>query len=229
QPLTPPHWSPQEEHVPVTTFLILHAFASGCAALTGLEAISNGVQAFRAPEGKNAAITMVWLASILSVLFLGLTYFANLFHLVPNHHETIVSQVARTVFGSGFFYPVVQAATAAILVLAANTSFAGFPRLAAILATDRFLPRQFANIGDRLVYSNGILILAVLSSLLIIAFHGSVHALIPLYAIGVFLSFTLSQAGMVRRWHRLQERGWIRPAIINGVGAVATAVVLLVL
>lgn len=227
---TPRHAAAPAGHEPVSALLILRAFASGCAALTGIEAISNGVQAFRPPEGKNASITLLWLSALLAFIFLGITYFTNAFHLVPaaEGKETIVSQLAYVVFGKGFFYALVQAATAAILVLAANTSFAGFPRLSAILAKDRYLPRQFASIGDRLVYNNGILVLAALSCILLVVFKASVHALIPLYAIGVFLSFTLSQTGMVVRWWRRRERGWVGPAMINGVGAIVTAVVLVV-
>lgn len=231
-PITPPHYAAENGGHSLTAFLVLRAFASGCAALTGVEAISNGVQAFRSPEGRNAAATMLWMAGILGVLFLGITYFARAFQLVPVHGgETIISQLGRTVFGNGPFYLLVQASTAAILVLAANTSFADFPRLGAILARDRFLPRQLSNIGDRLVFNNGILILALLSAALVVMFKGDVHLLIPLYAVGVFLSFTLSQSGMVRHWRKLAPSfpGWRRPAIINGVGAVATAVVLVVI
>jgi amino acid transporter len=233
-PVEPVRYPAEASGAAINAFLILRAFASGCAALTGVEAISNGVQAFRAPEGKNAAVTLVWLAGLLGFIFLGITFFANYWHLVPIHNgETIVSQLARTVFGHGLFYHAIQAATAAILILAANTSFAGFPRLTAILAKERFLPRQLGNIGDRLVYNNGILILAFFSILLLVAFRASVHGLIPLYAIGVFLSFTLSQAGMVRRWwrrrHEFRGFAWLRPALVNGIGAVATAVVLVVI
>lgn len=231
-PVSPPHYAPENGGHALTAFLLLRAFASGCVALTGVEAISNGVQAFRAPEGRNAAITMAWMAGILITLFLAITFLARSFHLVPVHGgETIISQLGRTVFGSGPLYLMVQAATAAILVLAANTSFAGFPSLSAILARDRFLPRQFANIGDRLVFNNGILILAVLSAGLLVLFKGNVHKLIPLYAVGVFLSFTLSQTGMVQHWRKLASvrRDWYRPAIVNGIGALATAIVLIVI
>jgi len=221
---------------PLTWFLLLRAFSSGCAALTGIEAISNGVQAFRPPEGRNAAITMIWLGGLLGAIFLGITYLAWRWHelapqqIVPHAHggDTIVSQVAATVLGHGPLFYAVQFATAVILILAANTSFAGFPRLAALLAHDLYLPRQLANIGDKLVYDNGIIILAVLSSLMIILFGGSTHALIPLYAVGVFLSFTISQTGMVRRWFRERSPGWWRNAIVNVIGAVATGIVLVV-
>jgi amino acid transporter len=195
---------------PLTLFLLLGAFSNGCAALTGIEAISNGVQAFKKPEAHNAATTLVWMALLLTTMFLGTSVMAYLYHVHPRESETVISQFARIMFtGSlGWFYYVVQAATAAILVLAANTAFADFPRLSSLLARDRFLPRQFANRGDRLVFSNGILILAVFSGLLVIVFGGDTSRLIPLYAVGVFLSFTLSQSGMVIHW--LRERSKLR-------------------
>jgi amino acid transporter len=185
-------------------FLLLGAFANGCAALTGIEAISNGVQAFKQPESKNAARTLGWMAFLLIVMFVGASVLADFFHIHPRNRETVVSQIARAVFTGylGWFYYIVQATTAAILILAANTAFAGFPRLASLLARDRFLPRQLANLGDRLVFSNGIILLAVSSALLIWAFRGDTSRLIPLYAVGVFLSFTLSQAGMVIHFWR---------------------------
>ena len=185
-------------------FLLLGAFANGCAALTGIEAISNGVQAFKQPEAKNAATTLVWMAVLLIVMFVGASVLADFFNIHPRHHETVVSQIARAVFTGylGWFYYIVQATTAAILILAANTAYAGFPRLASLLAKDRFLPRQLTNLGDRLVFSNGIILLAVFSGLLIWAFRGDTSRLIPLYAVGVFLSFTLSQTGMVVHFWR---------------------------
>ena len=189
---------------PLNLFLLLGAFANGCAALTGIEAISNGVQAFKQPESRNAATTLSWMAGLLITMFLGASVLAHFYHIQPHEHETVISQIARIVFVGhlGWFYYVVQATTAAILVLAANTSYAGFPRLASLLARDRFLPRQLANLGDRLVFSNGIVLLAVCSGLLVWAFRGDTSRLIPLYAVGVFLSFTLSQAGMVVHWWR---------------------------
>jgi amino acid transporter len=195
---------------PLTLFLLLGAFSNGCAALTGIEAISNGVQAFKKPEAHNAATTLVWMALLLATMFLGTSVMAYLYHVHPKESETVISQFARIMFtGSfGWFYYVVQAATAAILVLAANTAFADFPRLSSLLARDRFLPRQFANRGDRLVFSNGIIILAVFSGVLVIAFGGDTSRLIPLYAVGVFLSFTLSQSGMIVHW--LRERKKLR-------------------
>jgi amino acid transporter len=189
---------------PLHLLLLLGAFANGCAALTGIEAISNGVQAFKQPESKNAAATLSWMAGLLITMFLGASVLTYLFNIHPLEHETVISQIARIVFVGrlGGFYYVVQATTAAILVLAANTSYAGFPRLASLLARDRFLPRQLANLGDRLVFSNGVILLAVFSGVLVWAFRGDTSRLIPLYAVGVFLSFTLSQAGMVVHWWR---------------------------
>ncbi|HSE30888.1 MAG TPA: APC family permease [Pyrinomonadaceae bacterium] len=195
---------------PLTLFLLLGAFSNGCAALTGIEAISNGVLAFKKPEAKNAATTLIWMAVLLTTMFLGTSVMAYLYHVHPKESETVISQFARIMFTGplGWFYYVVQAATAAILVLAANTAFADFPRLSSLLARDRFLPRQFANRGDRLVFSNGIVILAIFSGTLVISFGGDTSRLIPLYAVGVFLSFTLSQSGMVVHW--LRERRKLR-------------------
>lgn len=189
---------------PLHLFLLLGAFANGCAALTGIEAISNGVTAFKQPEARNASITLSWMAVLLIVMFMGASVLAYFFKIHPLEHETVISQIARVVFTGplGWFYYVVQATTALILILAANTSFAGFPRLASLLARDRYLPRQLANLGDRLVFSNGILLLAGFSGLLVWAFRGDTSRLIPLYAVGVFLSFTLSQAGMIVHWWR---------------------------
>ncbi|PYM86080.1 MAG: amino acid permease [Candidatus Rokuibacteriota bacterium] len=210
-------------------FLVLRAFASGCTAMTGMEAISNGVPAFKEPEAHNAAVTSRWMAGILAVLFLGLTLLAQAYRVVPVEHETVVSMLGRALFGRGAFYYLIQAATALILILAANTSFAGFPRLASLLSQDRYAPRQFAKRGDRLVFSNGIVILGAFAALLVIAFRGDTHALIPLYAVGVFISFTLSQAGMVRHWHRERGPGWRWRLLINGTGALLTGVVTIVI
>jgi amino acid transporter len=195
---------------PLTTFLLLGAFSNGCAALTGIEAISNGVPAFKKPEAKNASQTLVWMAVLLTVMFLGTSVMAYLYRVQPHANETVISQFARIIFTGPFawFYYVVQITTALILVLAANTSFADFPRLSSLLARDRYLPRQLANRGDKLVFSNGIIILALFSGILVIAFGGDTSRLIPLYAVGVFLSFTLSQSGMVRHW--LKERSEAR-------------------
>jgi amino acid transporter len=213
----------------LTLLLWLRAFASGCTALTGVEAISNGVPAFHKPESKNAAITLSWMAGVLATLFLGIGFLAEVYDIVPVHGETVVSQIARNVFGGGPFYYLIQFATALILMLAANTSYADFPRLASLMAQDGFLPRYLANKGDRLVFSNGIVILGVLASLLIIVFGGETHRLLPLYAVGVFLSFTLSQSGMVVHWWKERSRGWQRNAAVNALGAATTFVVLLVI
>ncbi len=232
-----PHGAvPAGEQEPVTLFFLMAAFASGCTALTGVEAISNGVPAFRKPESHNARTTLTVMIAILGIMFVGITFLATRVGAEPLTvngtilYETIPSQVARTVFGgTNMAYYLVQAATSLILLLAANTAYADFPRLTSLIARDRFLPRQFASLGDRLVFSNGIVILALLSSVLIVLFGGSVTNLIPLYAVGVFLSFTLSQAGMVRRWVRLRGAGWRQSAVINGIGATATLVVLLII
>jgi amino acid transporter len=225
--------APYEAHPPglegIGLFLLLRAYAAGCTALTGVEAVSNGVQALKSPEGRNAATVMTALGVLSIAMFLGITYLAYDFGIVPGGDETVVSKIARRVFGGGIPYYAVQAATMLILLLAANTSYADFPRLSSILSRDRFLPRQFANQGDRLVFSNGILILSGFAVVLIVAFSGDTHALLPLYAIGVFLSFTLSQTGMVRRWLRLREPGWQWRVWVNGIGAVVTATVLLTL
>jgi amino acid transporter len=223
--------APYAPHPPglegVGLFLILRAFAAGCAALTGVEAVSDGVPAFKPPEAHNARVVLTWLGIILIMLFLGITYLAYDFGLRPREGETVISQLARHVFGAGPLYYAVQLFTMAILLLAANTSFADFPRLAFFLARDRFIPRQFGNQGDRLVFSNGIVILGGLAAALLVVFHGDTHALIPLYAVGVFISFTLSQSSMVRRWLRLRSEGWGWRAGLNGLGAVATGVVML--
>jgi hypothetical protein len=227
--LPPAGPSPVAVGEPLTWFLVLRAFASGCTAMTGTEAISNGIPAFRPPESRNAAITLGWMAAILGTLFLGITVLAAELAVLPSPSETVVSQIARRLFGGGLVYYVIQASTALILVLAANTSFADFPRLASLLARDRFVPRQFATLGERLVFSNGILVLAGFAGLLLIVFGGETHALIPLYAVGVFISFTLSQSGMVRHWWRERATGWRRRMIVNGLGGTATAIVAVVI
>ena len=213
----------------LSLFLVLRAFASGCTALTGVEAISNGIPAFHKPEARNAGQTLVAMAILLGIMFLGIGFLARTLGVVPTEHETVVSLIGRQVLGQGVLYLALQAATMLILVLAANTSFAGFPRLAAILARDRYLPRQLTNLGDRLVFANGIVVLAILASVLVVLFGGRTHGLIPLYAVGVFLSFTLSQAGMVRHWRKERGPGWTWKAAVNGLGAVATGVVLVVI
>ena len=213
----------------LTTFALLTAFSNGCTAMTGVEAVSNGVPAFRPPESRNAASTLVVMGALAITMFLGITLLAHAYALVPNNAETVISQLARVTFGGGTaFYFAVQAATMLILVLAANTAYADFPRLASIVARDRFLPRQFTNQGDRLAFSNGILILSALAAVLLVAFAGDTHALIPLYMIGVFVSFTLSQAGMVIHWRKSGEPGWRSSAFVNGFGALVTGIVLVI-
>jgi amino acid transporter len=210
-------------------FAVLTAFSNGCTAMTGVEAVSNGVPAFRPPESRNAASTLVTMAVLSITMFMGITLLAHAYDIVPSETETVVSQLARaTLGGRGWPYYAIQLATMLILVLAANTAYADFPRLASIVARDRFLPRQFTNQGDRLAFSNGIVVLSVLAGVLLVAFGGDTHALIPLYMIGVFVSFTLSQAGMVVHWRRLRSSGWRASAFTNGVGAVVTGVVLLI-
>ncbi len=234
----------------ITAFILLHAFSSGTAALTGVEAISNGTTAFKEPRSRNAGITLIWMAFILGILFLGISYLTRAIHALPSEEETVISQLARTVFdGQGLLYLLVIVGTTVILILAANTAFAGFPRLSAMLAEDGFMPRQLTYRGSRLVYSYGIVFLAGAASVLIILFQASVTRLIPLYAIGVFLSFTLAQAGMARRWWRSgqlmpneikteeahearhilrHEKGWLLKMISNGFGAFCTAIVMFV-
>lgn len=227
------HEAPPEREVVaaqgLTLFLVMRAFSSGSAALTGIEAISNGVPAFRAPEARNARTTMTMMAVVLAVLFLGVTFLTSRYGLVPEEHDTIVSKLGREVLGKNVLYYGYQVATALVLFLAANTSFNGFPPLAAILSRDRFLPRQFSFRGDRLAYSNGIMMLAVAASVLLIVFGGEVTRLIPLYALGVFVSFTLSQTGMVKRFAGIRDPGWRVSVIISVCGAVATGVVAVVI
>jgi amino acid transporter len=213
----------------VAFVLLLRAFASGTTALTGVEAISNGIPAFKRPESDNAGKTLVMMTILLAVMFLGTSLLASTLGVVPLARETVVSQIGRAVFGSGLLYLILQAATALILFLAANTSYADFPRLSAILARDRYLPRQLSNLGDRLVFNNGIIALAMAASVLVILFRAETHRLIPLYAVGVFLSFTLSQAGMVRHWNSLRYDGWRWKMVVNAVGMLSTGIVLVVI
>jgi hypothetical protein len=212
----------------MSLLLLMRAFADGCSAMTGTEAISNGTPAFKPPEWKNAQTTMVAMAVILAVVFLGISYLAGVSGAVPSEHESVLSQIGEAVFGTGPIYYVLIFSTMGILVLAAQTSFADFPRLASILARDGFMPRQFAFRGERLAFNSGIVALAAIAIVVVVAFKGRVEALIPLYAIGVFTAFTLSQAGMVRHWLAEREEGWRRSAVINGVGAVATGIVAVV-
>lgn len=213
---------------PLTAFVLLRAFATGCTAMTGIEAISNGVPVFKPPEAKNAGRSLLVMALLMGVLFVGSIAIIQALGVVSGPQETILSALARRLLGSGPAYLIVQAATLLILSVAANTSFAGFPRLAAMLAADGFLPRQLTGLGDRLVFANGIVMLSLATAGLIIAFGGYSHALIPLFAIGVFLAYTFSQIGMVRHWMRERGRGWGLKAILNGLGATVTAVTLLV-
>jgi amino acid transporter len=208
----------------LTLFLVLRSFAAGCAAVTGMEVISNGVKAFRHPESKNAATTMIWMSIILASLFMGISWMASHYSILPKVDETVVSQLARLTFGTGAVYYAVQIGTMTLLVLAANSAFAGFPHLSSILARDGFMPHQMASFGDRLVFSNGIIILGFFACLLLVLFQGSTHALIPLYAIGVFVSFTLAQAGMVRRWLVKKGVHWRKKLVVNGLGAVTTGI-----
>jgi amino acid transporter len=225
-PLAPEH---QAGTRPLTRLLLLTAFANGCTAMTGVEAVSDGVPAFRPPEARNAGATLVNMAGLAIVMFLGITILAHAYHVVPTPSESGVSQLARAILGSGTVpYYLVQAATTLILVLAANTAYADFPRLASIVSRDRFLPRQFMNQGDRLAFSNGILVLSSFAAVLIVAFGGVTESLLPLYMIGVFVSFTLSQTGMVIHWRTTREPGWKTSAFINGFGATVTAIVLVI-
>lgn len=213
---------------PLTPFLILHTFAAGCTALTGIEAISNGVPVFRPPETRNAGLTLIVMAFLMAALFAGSIWLTHYFAVIAGPEETILSALARRILGSGILYLVIQTTTLLVLAVAANTSFAGFPRLASILAQDGYLPRQFAQLGDRLVFGNGMLLLAGLAGGLILLFGGDTHALIPLFAVGVFLAFSLSQAGMVVHWARERGRNWRLKAFANGLGTFATALTLLV-
>lgn len=217
-----------EMESPLTLFLILRAFSSGCTALTGVEAVSNGIPYFHKPESKNAATTLLVMVFLLAIMFFGITHLSHYHGIVPSLSETVVSQLTRSIFGSSFPYYFVQFTTMGILILAANTAYADFPRLTSILARDRYLPRQFTSVGDRLVFSNGIIILGILSGFLIVMFGANTHALIPLYAVGVFLSFTLSQLGMVHHWIRSKKQGWVKKSSLNLIGGVLTGIVTLV-
>jgi amino acid transporter len=223
------------DHVPestvlLTAFVLLRAFSAGTTALTGVEAIAEGVPVFRFPQSRNAATTLTILGVLSISMFIGLSWLADHTNVVytGEHERTVVAQVAHAVFGGGFFFYLVQTMTALILVLAANTAFTGFPVLSSILANDRIMPRQFRNRGDRLVFSNGVLILGLLATVLVYAFDANLNRLIQLYLVGVFLSFTLAQFGTVIRWRRSREPGWQRSAVINGVGGAVTGVVLFV-
>lgn len=215
--------------VPVSLVLILHTFASGCTALTGVEAISNGIPAFKPPSTRNAQKTLIIMAVLMGILFAGTIGLTQYFAVIAGTNETILSALTRRILGTGPLYYLVQIATLLILSVAANTSFNGFPRLASVLAKDRYLPNQFVHLGDRLVFSNGIMILSLLTGLLIVVFRADSHALVPLFAVGAFLAFTLSQAGMVAHWFRERGRHWQLKAFINGLGATTTLVALLII
>jgi amino acid transporter len=208
----------------LTLFLILRSFAAGCTAVTGMEVISNGVKSFRRPESKNAATTMLFMSLILASLFSGITVLTYHYGIIPKADETVVSQLTRIIFGTGPLYYSVQIGTMVLLIFAANSASNGFPHLASILARDGYMPHQMASFGDRLVFSNGVVILGLFAGGLIMLFHGDTHALIPLYAVGVFVSFTLSQAGMVRRWVVKKGPHWRKKLVVNGMGAVTTGV-----
>jgi amino acid transporter len=209
-------------------WIVLKAFSGGCSAMTGTEAISNAVPAFKPPESKNASMTLGVMAGILAFLLIGVTALAQGLKLTPQDGTTVLGEIGHAVYGGGFFFYALQIATMFILVLAANTSFTGFPRLASVLARDGLMPRQFMNRGDKLVFSNGILGLMLASIVILVIFKAKTHSLIPLYAVGVFTSFTLSQLGMVIRWRRLKTPGWQRRATMNGIGALMTGVVTIV-
>jgi len=209
----------------LTLFLLLRAFSSGCAALTGIEAVANGVPSFKPPESRNAGTTQVWMATILMFFFVGTTVLAHQMEVQPSESTTVVAQIAQTVFGKNAMFYIIQVSTTMILVLAANTAFAGLPTLASVMAKDEVMPKQFSFRGDRLAFSNGIILLGVASSAVLVFFQAETHKIIPLYAFGVFTAFTISQAGMVVRWHRTHEPGWRMSTLINGTGAVATAIV----
>ncbi|HLZ26292.1 MAG TPA: APC family permease [Chloroflexota bacterium] len=219
----PPDLPPPTETLGL--FLLLRAFAVGSAVMTGTEAISNGIPAFKPPESRNAAHTIVTMATILAIMFLGLSYLIVVGHIIPRPDETVISLLSHAVFGEGPLYYLVQASAVLILVLAANTAYADFPRLASLLARDDYAPKQLAFRGERLAFTNGILTLGVMSALLIILFAGSTEALLPLYAVAVFTAFTLSQAGMVQHWRRLRGRRWLPKSVVNGIGASATGLV----
>ena len=214
---------------PLTLFLILHTFSAGCTALTGVESISNGVPIFKSPESKNATQTMIAMAVLMGVLFIGTAGLTQYFAVVAGPDETILSALTRHIWGTGVPYLLVQASTLLVLMVAANTSFVDFPRVASIVARDGYLPRQLMFLGDRLVFSNGILVLSGVAGLLVIVFQGDSHRLIPLFAIGAFLAFTLSQAGMVFHWRREHGRRWSVKAALNGIGMVTTAATVVII
>lgn len=228
QPVIPPESMERQLNFPVF-YLLLRAFANGCSSMTGLEAISNGVPMFKEPEVKNSAQTTFWMSGILSVMFIGISYSLMHFHILPVDGSTALSQIAEKTFGRGFFYYYIQITTMLVLYLAANTSFNGLPPLLSILAKDGYMPRYLGTRGERLSFSNGIILLSVVAGLLIIVYNGNTDDLISLYAIGVFLSFTIAQSGMVVHWKREQGTGWFVRAVLNAFGAVVTGIVVIII
>lgn len=226
EPAVPVEWGSAANNV--SLFLLLKAFSSGCSALTGVEAVSNAIPNFRAPAEKNAAKTLIMMGSILGFMFIGISLLAYWYGIIPSEKETVVSQIANSVFGRGTIYYIIQGVTALILFLAANTAYSAFPLLAFMLAKDKFMPHMFLVRGDRLGYSNGIIFLGVLSAILVIAFHGNTEGLIPLYAVGVFIPFTLSQLGMMIRWIKLKPSGWHVKLLINTIGMLTTLSITLI-
>ena len=213
---------------PMSTFLLLYTFSTGCTAMTGIEAISNGVPSFRSPQTKNAGQTMLIMALLMGVLFLGSVGLTQVLGVVAGPQETILSALARRLVGNGTTYFIIQASTMLILTVGANTSFAGLPRLLSVMADDKFLPQNLTKVSSRGVFANGILLLALAAGLLIVVFSGSSHALVPLFAVGVFLAYTLSQTGMVRHWRREHGRRWKLKAFLNGTGALATGITFII-
>ncbi|MBU3099929.1 MULTISPECIES: APC family permease [Clostridium] len=213
----------------ITLFLFLRAFASGCSGLTGVEAVSNGIPNFQEPSQKNAKTVLVLLGGLVFFIFVGLSFLATIYHAVPVNHMTVLAQITQQVFGKNIFFYVIQFTTAIILIMAANTSYAGLPLLLSLMGNDGYVPRQFSQRGKRLSFSNGIIVLAVASAILIIVFQGDTHALLPLYAVGVFISFTLSQVGMFLKWKREKSLGWKFKAAVNGFGAVITFITVILI
>ncbi|MCB2362033.1 APC family permease [Clostridium estertheticum] len=213
----------------ITLFLFLRAFASGCSGLTGVEAVSNGIPNFQEPSQKNAKIVLLLLGGLVFFIFVGLSFLATIYHAVPVNHMTVLAQITQQVFGKNIFFYVIQFTTAIILIMAANTSYAGLPLLLSLMGNDGYVPRQFSQRGKRLSFSNGIIVLAVASAILIIVFQGDTHALLPLYAVGVFISFTLSQVGMFLKWKREKSLGWKFKAAVNGFGAVITFITVILI
>ena len=213
----------------ITLFLFLRAFASGCTALTGVEAVSNGIPNFKEPAQKNAKAVLALLAFLVFFIFVGLSFLSTIYHAVPVEHMTVIAQITQQVFGKGIMFYIIQTTTAIILVMAANTAYAGLPLLLSLIAHDGYVPRQFSQRGKRLSFSNGIILLAVAAGILIIVFKGDTHSLLPLYAVGVFISFTLSQVGMFLKWKKGKEHGWKHKAFINGLGATVTFITVILI